>query len=75
MFRTRHPSKEIFMKIRWTNKWSKEQGYVRCINKKGGYFENTFNIEEAKNFPAKSVSITLRWLDKHEPDNTYDTIE
>ena len=63
------------MKIKWTNKWSKEQGYVKVINKKGGYFENTFDVSEAKNFSSKSISNTLSWLNEHESNNTYDIFE
>ena len=62
------------MKIMWINKWSKEQGYVKVINKKGGYFENTFDITEAKSFSAKTVSDTISWLNEYEPDNTYDAV-
>jgi len=34
--------------LRWTNKYSNEQGYVKCIAKANGYFENTFDAAEAK---------------------------
>ena len=63
------------MKIMWTNKWSKEQGYVKCINKNAGYFENTFSADEAKKFNAKNITSALRQLEKYEPNNVYSIVE
>lgn len=36
--------------IKWTNKYSNEQGYVLSIKKADGHFENTYDISEAKVF-------------------------
>ena len=36
--------------IKWTNKFSGEQGYVKSVKKTDGYFINTFDIDEAKTF-------------------------
>lgn len=36
--------------IAWTNKFSQETGFVKTISKKKGYFENTFEKEDARKF-------------------------
>lgn len=59
------------MKIMWTNKLSKEQGYVRVVHKDKGYFENTFDIKEAKNFQKRTVSATIAFLNECCKDNEY----
>ncbi len=38
------------MKLQWRNKLSGETGYVKSVSVKKGYFENTFNKAEAKNY-------------------------
>lgn len=38
------------MLIKWTNKISGEQGFVRNIRIFRGYFENTYDIKEAHVF-------------------------
>lgn len=43
------------MKIKWTNKWSGETGYVKAIHNKEQYFENTFDADEAKNFSVHII--------------------
>jgi hypothetical protein len=63
------------MKIQWTNKYSKEQGYVKKLNKKGRYFENTPNLEEAHNFAQKTINDTLTLLVEFCDDNTYAVVE
>lgn len=40
----------MIMKLKWINKCSGETGYVKSIKAKAGHFENTFDIEEARNF-------------------------
>jgi hypothetical protein len=59
------------MKIQWTNKFSNEQGYVKTLNKKEGYFENTFNEAEAKNFTVRQISSAIEFLKTSTPDNDY----
>jgi hypothetical protein len=59
------------MKVQWTNKYSKEQGYVKALNKKEGYFENTFDKAEAKDFTAKQLSSVMEFLSTSTPDNDY----
>ena len=52
------------MIIKWVNKYSHEEGYVKSINRKERHFENTFDTSEAKvfgNTGAASMAIkTLR---------------
>ena len=39
------------MKIKWTNRWSLETGFVREV--KPDHFVNTFNKEEGLNFKTR----------------------
>lgn len=41
------------MKIAWTNRYSKESGFVKSIDYKNKHFNNTYFVEEAKNFPTR----------------------
>jgi hypothetical protein len=41
------------MKIKWTNKYSNESGYVESIDTKGGHFVNTYDYEKAKVYNTK----------------------
>lgn len=66
---------DVKVKIRWTNKYSGEQGYVKCIKKSAGYFENTFDKAEAKSYSPKSVKQTINQLDGLCADNTYEAVE
>jgi len=36
--------------LRWTNKFSYEQGYVQGVKKADGHFTNTYDAAEAKVF-------------------------
>lgn len=36
----------------WENKWSGERGYVKVIRESKGYFENTFDVNEARKFKS-----------------------
>lgn len=38
------------MKIKWTNTYSHESGYVKYIVYQKRYFVNTFDVNEAKQF-------------------------
>ena len=43
--------------ITWKNKFSGETGYVKSVSKKKGYFENTFDVNEAKVYKsAKTIA-------------------
>lgn len=52
--------------IKWENKYSGETGYVKKINKKKSYFENTYDIDEAKTYKslngAENATKTLNEL-------------
>ena len=39
--------------IQWTNKYSKEKGYVKTLNGNNKYFENTFDVNCAKIYSSK----------------------
>jgi len=62
------------MVIRWTNKFSGETGFVKKINKKAGYFENTFVMEEAKSFTENTGKKALADLPVLCQDNTYELV-
>lgn len=36
--------------VKWTNRYSKEQGYVAKVRSKKGYFENTYEQSKAKRY-------------------------
>ncbi len=63
------------MIIKWTNKYSGEQGYVMKLHRKEEYFENTFDETEALSVPKKDVKKTISLLDGYCPNNTYEAIE
>ena len=63
--------------IKWRNKYSGETGYVEKINKKYGYFENTFDESLASIFKTKSTaSRALNWLTNSEEgeNNTFEVV-
>lgn len=62
------------MKIKWTNKWSGDTGFVKSINSKKKEFENTFDESEAKVFSKNVVSRTLKQLDSYCDWNTYEAV-
>lgn len=62
------------MKIKWTNKWSGEVGFVKNINSKKKEFENTFDESEAKVFSKNMVNRTLKQLDSYCDWNTYEAV-
>lgn len=63
------------MIIQWKNKYSGETGFVKKLNHKKGFFENTFDANEARKFSAKTVDNTLALLNEWCSDNTYEAIE
>ena len=63
------------MVIKWTNKCSGEQGFVKTIKKKEGHFVNTFEIAEAKSYSPKSVKQTINLLEQLCGDNTYEGVD
>ena len=62
------------MKIMWKNKFSGETGYVKSLNRKQKYFENTFNVDEAKVYSAKTVEKTIQLLNEYCDANIYEAI-
>jgi hypothetical protein len=63
------------MKVMWTNKFSREQGYVKEIKKKEGHFVNTFDKAEAKSYTPKGVAQVLKTLPALCGDNEYEAVE
>jgi uncharacterized membrane protein len=65
------------MKIRWTNKFSQETGFVKTVSKAKNCFINTFEASEARVFKnekdAKKVIATL--TEMGEAENNIFTIE
>ena len=45
------------MKIKWTNKFSNESGYVKYIDYPKRHFVNTFNKDEARSFKSAQSQI------------------
>lgn len=62
------------MKIKWKNKYSGETGYVKCLHRRGRYFENTFDIEQARIFSVRLVDKAIADLENYCPDNIYKAI-
>ena len=62
------------MRIKLTNKWSGEVGFVKCIHTKEKYFENTFDESEAKVFTKTTVTKALKQLNEYCSDNTYESV-
>lgn len=63
------------MKIKWTNKWSGETGFVKTVNTKKKYFENTYDVNDAKVFTKTTGNKALPKLDEYCADNTYELVE
>lgn len=63
--------------IQWKNKYSGETGYVKKVNQKLGFFENTFEKENANVFKNKaSASRAFNWLtNSNEAENNVFEIE
>lgn len=63
------------MIIQWTNKHSGEQGFVKKINRRDRYFENTFDRSEAAAVKTADIQKTVALLEDYCPDNHYEVIE
>lgn len=59
------------MKIRWTNKYSGESGFVKWVDYKKHHFHNTFNENEAKKYASvESAQKTIyKLIEYGEGDN------
>ncbi|MCD7752297.1 MAG: hypothetical protein LUG61_06365 [Lachnospiraceae bacterium] len=42
--------------LKWTNKFSGEEGYVKTVSVKEGHFVNTNNIAEAKSYRRRGIA-------------------
>ncbi len=64
------------VKIKWTNKYSNESGYVASISTKEKCFINTFDENEAKAYSEKAVKGIMTKLESyHETDdNVFEVI-
>ena len=64
--------------IKWTNKFSNEEGYVKSVTKTDGHFINTFEIEEAKTYSRQCDIVralnTLEAIGETE-NNVFEVIE
>ena len=58
------------VKLKWTNKYSGETGYVAQVSTKNRCFVNTYDQAEAKEYSEKAVKGLLTKLESfHETDN------
>ena len=64
------------VKLKWTNKYSGETGFVAQISTKNRCFVNTFDQNEAKEYSEKAVKGLLTKLESfHETDdNTFEVV-
>lgn len=60
--------------IKWRNKWSGEEGFVKCLNRKEGYFENTYSRDEAKTWKKSAVKSIINTLCGYCSDNDYEAV-
>ena len=63
------------MVIKWTNKCSGEQGFVKNINHKAGYFENTFDQSKARNYSSSRIGKVIKDLEQMCDLNTYEGVD
>lgn len=68
-------TKTACYKVQWTNKHSKEQGYVKCLNREKGYFENTYDKGEALAIPKSQIASTIKLLGSYCDMNDYAACE
>ena len=64
--------------IKWTNKYSNEQGYVMSAKKADGHFVNTYDVAEAKTFTRQcDIVRTLNTLEEigECENNTFEVVE
>ena len=54
------------MKIKWRNRYSGEEGYVKSISTKGGHFVNTYEIREACEYKTEAAyKKAIKMLEKY----------
>ena len=62
------------MIIKWMNRFSGEVGYVKKLNYRERYFENTWDQKEAKIFSKDTVNQALEVLQEYCPQNIYEAV-
>ena len=64
-------------KIKWTNKYSNETGYVASVSAKNRCFVNTFDSAEAKEYSDKAVKGILTKLESYNEteNNIFEVVE
>ena len=62
------------MIIKRTNRFSGEVGYVKKLNYRERYFENTWDQKEAKIFSKDTVNQALEVLQEYCPQNIYEAV-
>ena len=62
--------------IKWTNKFSKETGFVASLSTKNECFVNTFEQDKAKRYSEKSVPGIMKKLEAYNEteNNDFETI-
>ena len=48
--------------VKWVNKFSREEGYVKTIHQVEGYFENTFDASAARKYSATEANKAIATL-------------
>ena len=69
--------KRTMVKIKWTNKFSNETGYVASVSAKNKCFVNTFDKNEAKEYSEKAVKGILTKLGSYNEteNNIFEVVE
>ncbi len=60
--------------IKWKNKWSGEEGFVKCLNREKEYFENAFDRSLAKKWKKATANAILPTLYRYCADNDYEIV-
>ncbi|MBR0400651.1 MAG: hypothetical protein IJH95_07570 [Mogibacterium sp.] len=65
------------VKIKWTNKYSNETGYVASVSTKEKCFINTFDKDEAKEYSERAVKGIMTRLESfgETEDNIFEVVE
>ena len=65
------------VKIKWTNKFSNETGYVASVSNKEKCFINTFDKDEAKEYSERAVKGIMTRLESfgETEDNIFEVVE
>jgi hypothetical protein len=58
--------------LKWTNKFSHEEGFVKSVSDKEKHFINTYDCSEAKQYSEKNVDKVLKKLESYGEANNND---